>query len=389
MASSFQGFYQGKRVLVTGHTGFKGAWLSLWLRELGARVTGLALDPPTNPNLYEIVRPHAFAEAEHDLRGDIRRLSDVQSVLERSAPEIIFHLAAQPLVRQSYVEPLETLESNVLGTANLLEAVRRRGKACTVVVVTSDKCYENREWEFAYRENDPLGGHDIYSMSKAASELVAAAWRRSFFQASPQRAIRMVTARAGNVIGGGDFAADRIVPDAVNALESGQPVPVRNPGATRPWQHVLECLGGYLWLGARLALAQEPGERDRLESAFNFGPGPSANRPVSELITKFLEHWPNGSWQDLSGRNGRQPHEAVRLNLAIDKADSILGWFSVWSFEETVRRTALWYHQRWAGGGAPDPTALLALSLQQLNDYVAAAAARRVAWAVTAPLSPL
>ena len=379
MTSSFGGFYQGRRVLVTGHTGFKGAWLSLWLRELGAVVSGLSLDPPTDPNLYDIVRDRIFADVDagHDGRGDIRDLAVVEHALGEAAPEIVFHLAAQPLVRLSYEQPLDTLATNVMGTAHLLEAVRLRRASCTVVVVTSDKCYENREWEFAYRENDPLGGHDIYSMSKGASELVAAAWRHSFFQTSADAPIRMVTARAGNVIGGGDFARDRIVPDAATALAAGRAVPVRNPFATRPWQHVLECLGGYLWLAARLARAEDGEERRRLESAFNFGPGPGANRPVGELVAEFLRHWPGGKWEDLSGRIGRQPHEAARLNLAIDRADAILGWFPVWAFEETVRRTAAWYYQRASGADA-----LLKLCLDQLSDYTAAAAARRVAWTV-------
>ncbi len=382
MKASFGGFYGGRRVLVTGHTGFKGAWLSLWLRELGAVVSGLSLDPPTDPNLYGIIRPRAFPDdgGGHDERGDIRGIAVVEEAFNRAAPEVIFHLAAQPLVRLSYEQPLETLASNVMGTAHVLEAVRRRGAACTVVVVTSDKCYENREWEFAYRENDPLGGHDVYSMSKGASELVAGAWRHSFFQAAGGTGdVRMVTARAGNVIGGGDFAWDRIVPDAAMALAAGKAVPVRNPHATRPWQHVLECLGGYLWLGARLAKAEDTDERRRLESAFNFGPGPGANRPVGELVEEFLKHWPGGKWDDLSGNIGKQPHEASRLNLAIDKADMLLGWFPVWPFAETVRRTAAWYYQRAAS--PDDGTAMLGLCLDQLNDYTAAGAERNAAWA--------
>jgi CDP-glucose 4,6-dehydratase len=380
-STSFGGFFRGKRVLVTGQTGFKGSWLCLWLRELGATVCGLALDPPTDPNLHAVVRAHVFGDGDGDRRGDIRGLPVVEEALNRTEPQIIFHLAAQPLVRLSYEEPLMTLGTNVMGTAHLLEALRRRNVPCTVVVVTSDKCYENREWEFAYRENDPLGGHDVYSMSKGAAELVAAAWRHSFFQTPAGRGVRMATARAGNVIGGGDFARDRILPDAVAALAAGRPVPVRNPHATRPWQHVLECLGGYLWLAARLALAGEGEERQRLESAFNFGPGPGANRPVSALVTEFLRHWPGGEWEDLSGRIGQQPYEASRLNLAIDKADAALGWFPVWPFEETVRRTAAWYHQRVSAQGKSGPPELLKLCLQQIEDYTAAAAARRAPWA--------
>lgn len=381
MPFPFADFYRGKRVFVTGHTGFKGAWLCLWLRELGANVAGLSLDPPTQPNLYDIIQNHVFAPgSDDDGRGDIRDLATVERALDAAAPEVVFHLAAQPLVRLSYEQPLETLGSNVLGTAHVLEAIRRRRKPCTVVVVTSDKCYENREWEFAYRENDPLGGHDVYSMSKAASELVTAAWRKSFFQAGGGHGqVRMVTARAGNVIGGGDFARDRIVPDAVAALAAGQAVPVRNPGATRPWQHVVECLGGYLCLAARLATVQDGDERLRLEAAFNFGPGPAANRPVSELVTEFLRHWPGGRWEDFSGYSGKQPHEAARLNLAIDKADAVLGWSPAWPFEETVRRTATWYHQR---STHPDPATLLALCQQQLRDYTETAASKGISWAL-------
>jgi CDP-glucose 4,6-dehydratase len=382
-SSSFGGFYQGKRVLVTGHTGFKGAWLSLWLHQLGAVVAGVALDPPTQPNLYGIVRERVFPGTENaaDARGDIRELSVLEGVLARYEPEIIFHLAAQALVRLSYEEPLATLATNVMGTANLLEAVRRRNLPCTVIIVTSDKCYENQEWELAYRETDPLGGHDVYSMSKGAAELVAAAWRHSFLQTPACQGLRMATARAGNVIGGGDFARDRILPDAVAALAAGCPVPVRNPGATRPWQHVLECLSGYLWLAARLALAPEGEECRRLESAFNFGPGPNANRPVSQLVTEFLRHWPGGKWEDLSGRLGPQPYEAHRLNLAIDKAGAVLGWFPVWGFEETVGRAAVWYHQRAAMGTGQEASAgLLKLCLRQIEDYLSAASLRRVAW---------
>ena len=382
MASSFGGFFAGKRVLVTGHTGFKGAWLSLWLHELGASVAGLALDPPTAPNLYDIVRPHVFPAdgTRQDGRGDIRTLAVLEDALARSEPQIIFHLAAQPLVRLSYEEPLATLATNVMGTAHLLEAVRRRRAPCTVVVVTSDKCYENREWEFAYRENDPLGGHDVYSMSKGAAELVAAAWRHSFFLTPAGSGVRLATARAGNVIGGGDFARDRILPDAALALAAGRPVPVRNPHATRPWQHVLECLSGYLLLAARLAQAQRE-ERSRLESAFNFGPGPGANRSVSDLVAEFLRSWRDGRWADLSGALGPQPYEASRLNLAIDKATAMLGWFPVWPFPDTVRRTVVWYRQ-WASATEPGgASALRQLCLAQIQDYTAAAAAARVAWA--------
>ncbi|HWH69353.1 MAG TPA: CDP-glucose 4,6-dehydratase, partial [Candidatus Sulfotelmatobacter sp.] len=301
----FKDFYRHKRVLVTGHTGFKGSWLSLWLKHLGATVLGVSLPPPTNPNHYEIIKPYAFAD---EIECDIRQAGPLTSAIERLQPEIIFHLAAQPIVRRSYAEPLETFETNALGTANLLEAVRCTELNCILVVITSDKCYENREWEFAYRENDALGGHDVYSMSKGATELVAQAWNKSFFVPNPKLG-PVVTVRAGNVIGGGDYAQDRIMPDCIRALLDKKPILVRNPAAIRPWQHVLECLSGYLWLGARLG--QET-KTSRLASPFNFGPEPSARQPVRRLVEEILKICP-GQWVDGSNPNG--PHEAMLLSL--------------------------------------------------------------------------
>src|SRR5216684_4522702 len=269
----FNEFYKGKRVLVTGHTGFKGGWAALWLNQLGASVSGLSLPAPTNPSLHEILGKATFSR---EIQADIRESDALSSAVASLKPEVIFHLAAQPIVRRSYAEPLETFQTNALGTAHLLEAVRRAELPCLVLVITSDKCYENREWEFAYRENDPLGGHDIYSMSKAATELVAHAWNKSFFIPNPKLG-PVATVRAGNVIGGGDYASDRIVPDCVRALTEKKSILVRNPSAVRPWQHVLECLSGYLWLAARLN--KEP-KTSRLASPFNFGPEPSARQPV-------------------------------------------------------------------------------------------------------------
>src|SRR5713226_458909 len=273
----FNGFYQGKRVLVTGHTGFKGGWISLWLKKLAAEVWGISLPPPTNPNLHEIIKSHSFAG---EIECDIRNLDALAAAVRKVRPEVIFHMAAQPIVRRSYTEPLETFQTNAVGTANLLESVRRAERNCILIVITSDKCYENKEWEFAYRENDPLGGHDIYSMSKGATELVAQAWNKSFFIPNPKLG-PVVTVRAGNVIGGGDYAQDRIVPDCVRALIETKPILVRNPVAVRPWQHVLECLSGYLWLAARLS---QESKTSRLASAFNFGPEPSARQPVRRLV---------------------------------------------------------------------------------------------------------
>ncbi len=370
----FADYYNGKRVLVTGHTGFKGAWLALWLQQLGSKVAGFSLDPPDPfPSLYEVVRPGLYADGS-DLRADLRDAAAVARAVDAVDPDIIFHLAAQSLVRKSYEDPIGTFQTNAVGTAHVLEAVRHRGKPCVVVIVTSDKCYENREWEHAYRENDALGGHDPYAMSKAASELVTASWRRSYFNLT-KTGIRVASARAGNVIGGGDMAADRIIPDCVRALAQGQRVAVRKPMATRPWQHVLECLSGYLWLGSRLGLAGAA-EAELLASAFNFGPNPNANRAVGELVSKFVDYFPGGGWDDLSHQQRGEPHEASRLNLAIEKAGALLGWFPAWTFEESVRQTAIWYRRQLEEMNAATPgsgVGLREFSQQQISDYVAEA----------------
>ena len=363
----FNGFYQGKRVLVTGHTGFKGGWVSLWLKQLGAAVWGVSLPPPTHPNLHEIIKSHAFAG---EIECDIRRLDALAAAVKKIQPEVIFHMAAQPLVRRSYIEPLETFETNAVGTANLLESVRRAELNCIVIVITSDKCYENREWDFAYRENDPLGGHDIYSMSKAATELVAQAWNRSFFIPNAKLG-PVATVRAGNVIGGGDYAQDRIVPDCVRALIEKKPILVRNPSAIRPWQHVLECLSGYLWLAARLS--QEP-KTSRLAGAFNFGPEPSARQPVRQLVEEILAVWP-GEWVD--GSNPNSPHEATLLSLAIEKAGALLGWYPTWEFTEAIQRTVAWYYER----HAIQNRNMLQYSVGQIAEYFKAAQKKDLPWA--------
>src|SRR5215471_19007684 len=288
----FNGFYQGRRVLVTGHTGFKGGWISLWLKKLGAAVHGLSLPPPTNPNFHEIIQSYAFAS---ETECDIRSLDALAAAVKEIRPEVILHLAAQPIVRRSYAEPLETFHTNAVGTANLLESVRHAELKCVLLVITSDKCYENREWEFAYRENDALGGHDVYSMSKGAAELVAHAWNKSFFLPNPKLG-PVATVRAGNVIGGGDYALDRILPDCIRALMANKPILVRNPSAVRPWQHVLECLSGYLCLAAGLG---GEGKNSPLASPFNFGPYPASNQPVRRLVEEVLKVWP-GQWTDAS-----------------------------------------------------------------------------------------
>jgi CDP-glucose 4,6-dehydratase len=394
----FGGAYRGKRVLVTGHTGFKGAWLAEWLLALGADVAGLALPPPTSPALFDQLV--LAGRLRHEV-GDIRDLATVRRVVEDFRPEFIFHLAAQSLVRLSYDQPVETYATNVLGTVHVLEAVRLAGRPCVVVAITTDKCYDNKEWVHGYREEDPLGGHDPYSSSKGAAEIAIAAYRRSYFS-GPDRPVRLASARAGNVVGGGDWAPARLVPDCIRALQRGETISVRNQTATRPWQHVLEPLSGYLWLGARLNGA--PLSRGKVESlqgaapptpqplnpstsrflnpptfepalcsAFNFGPALTSNRTVAGLVQEILRHWP-GRWEDRS--DPRAVHEARLLNLATDKAFHLLQWQPVWSFEPTIARTVAWYRQVVA-----DPGAAPALTTAQIADYTAAAQADGVPWA--------
>jgi CDP-glucose 4,6-dehydratase len=351
---------------VTGHTGFKAGWLGLWLKHLGASVWGIGLEPPSHPNLYEVVGKAAFDNASS---CDVRRLDDLKQAMMKAAPDVVFHMAALSLVRESYRAPTATFETNCLGTMNVLEAVRQLELPCAVVVVTSDKCYQNRSWEYGYRENDPLGGHDVYSASKAGAEIVVDAWRQSFFAVNPKLG-PVASARGGNVIGGGDYAQDRIVPDCIRALLAGQPIPVRNPGATRPWQHVLDCLSGYLWLGACLAKAPKDSP---LASAFNFGPGVQANLPVSALVDEILKTWP-GRWQDHS--DPKAPHEAQKLNLAIDKAAALLGWMPTWQVADAIQQTVSWYHQRHVLKHAD----MVGFTLAQIDNYAAASRKRGVAW---------
>jgi CDP-glucose 4,6-dehydratase len=299
----------------------------------------------------------------------VRNLDALAAAVREVRPEVVFHLAAQPIVRLSYAEPLETFHINAVGTANVLEAVRRAELPCVVIVVTSDKCYENREWEFAYRETDNLGGHDPYSMSKGAAELITQTWNKSFFKPNPKLG-PVVTVRAGNVIGGGDYAADRIVPDCVRALLAKKPIAVRNPSAVRPWQHVLECLSGYLWLAARLG---KETKASPLVGPFNFGPQTSSRQPVVKLVTEFLKHWP-GKWEDKSDPNSL--HEAALLSLSIEKASALLGWYPCWDFGETIQRTALWYQKRHESSHAD----MLGFSSAQIDDYCKAAKEQDLSW---------
>ncbi|HXI71572.1 MAG TPA: CDP-glucose 4,6-dehydratase [Verrucomicrobiae bacterium] len=361
----FGDLYQGRTVWLSGHTGFKGAWLAQWLVHLGARVHGFAQPPATTPSVFEQLG--LASKIGHEI-ADVREADAVKKSLLRVQPDFVFHLAAQALVRYSYQHPLETYATNVMGTAHVLEALRSLEKPCAAVIVTTDKCYENREMDYAYAEEDPLGGHDPYSSSKGAAEIVTSAYRRSFFGKSP---VRIASARAGNVIGGGDWALDRIVPDCIRALQRGEAIPVRNPAATRPWQHVLEPLSGYLWLGAQLH--QPSTLNSQLAGAFNFGPDQEANRNVGDLVAEVLKSWP-GRWDDQSNPNA--VHEAKLLMLSTAKARRVLRWQPTWKFETAVARTVAWYR-----GVNENAAAAENLTLQQIAEYEANARAANSAWA--------
>jgi CDP-glucose 4,6-dehydratase len=347
-------FWQGRHVFLTGHTGFKGAWLTLWLTSLGAKITGYALAPESGA---------LFSAAElgdgitHHI-ADIRDAGMLAVRMAEAKPDVVFHLAAQPLVRRSYREPVETWNTNVMGTIHVLEAMRKLDRPCAGVMITTDKVYENREWHHAYREVDALGGHDPYSASKAGAEIAIASWRSSFMP--PDGRLRVASARAGNVIGGGDWAEDRIVPDCMRALQTGDALRLRNPGARRPWQHVLEPLGGYLLLAEKLFQAANG---SGLASAFNFGPSTASNRTVAELAAEIFRDWPGHVEH---GAEAGAPHEAGELNLAIDKAFHQLGWSPRWDFVRTVRETVHWYRTCPSG---TDAASLRAFTLSQIEAY--------------------
>jgi len=347
--------YAGKKVLVTGHTGFKGSWLGAWLVRLGAEVIGVALDPPSRPSNYEAL---GLNERIKDLRQDVRDSKKLGELIARECPDFIFHLAAQALVRASYADPIGTLSTNALGTASVLEAIRQSAHPVVAVLITSDKAYDNAEWVWGYRETDRLGGKDPYSASKGMAELAIRAYVESYFQGI--EGIRIGVARAGNVIGGGDWAADRIVPDCVRAWAGGDRAEIRNPRATRPWQHVLEPLSGYLVLGAALA---DDGKCHG--EAYNFGPAADQDHSVAELIREFAKHWQNARWTDVS--SGRELPEAGLLKLNCDKAMAQLGWQATLQFEQTVRMTAEWYLHYYRRGREGS---MLDYTLEQIESYM-------------------
>lgn len=348
-------FWRGRRVLVTGHTGFKGTWLSLWLTRLGAEVAGFALAPDTEPSMFRVL---GLAERMDSVIGDVRDSHAVAAVMARVQPEIVIHMAAQPLVRYSYSHPVETYMTNVMGTVHVLEAVRNTASVRAVVNVTTDKCYENREWLWGYRETDAMGGYDPYSSSKGCAELVTSAYRNSYCQ---QAGIALASARAGNVIGGGDWSADRLIPDLIRAFGAGKVVEIRSPHSTRPWQHVLEPLSGYLALAEALA---GDGGKD-FASGWNFGPADSDARPVGQVVEMIRQRWSAGpaEWRDVSG--GNHPHEANLLKLDCSKARALLGWQGAWSLEDALDATVEWYCGHLAGAD------MERLTLAQIDRYEA------------------
>ena len=350
-----QSFWRGKRVFLTGHTGFKGSWLSLWLQHLGAELTGYALQPPTQPNLFEKARVGAGMTS---IVGDIRDGAKLMAAMRDAVPEIVIHMAAQPLVRRSYIDPVETYSTNVMGTVHLLEATRKCASLRSVVNVTTDKCYENREWLWPYRENDAIGGSDPYSSSKGCAELVTAAYRNSYFNAKchAQHQLALASARAGNVIGGGDWAEDRLVPDTLRAFSQGAPVMIRNPHAVRPWQHVLEPLRGYLTLAERLFT-----EGASYAEAFNFGPREDDAKPVEWIVGRLAAKWGDSAVWRLDGVS--HPHEASLLRLDVSKAADRLAWRPALNLEAGLQLTVDWIRGYYNGQDPHD------LTLAQISKY--------------------
>lgn len=343
-------FWKGKRVFLTGHTGFKGSWLSLWLSSMGSIVKGYSLEPPTSPSLFNVAK---ISEKIHSEIGDIRDLEKLKESISIFDPDILFHMAAQPLVRYSYENPIETFEINVIGTANVLEASRNCISLKAIVNITTDKCYENINYDKSYTEEDRMGGHDPYSSSKGCAELVTSSYRRSFIE---QKGVGLASVRAGNVIGGGDWAADRLIPDILKSFEVGEKVLIRSPHATRPWQHVLEPLSGYLVLAQKLFT-----DPLKFSEGWNFGPNEEDAKPVKWIVDKMSSSWPHSSWEI---ETNIQPHEADFLKLDITKAKLNLNWTPTWSLEVTLEKIILW-HRAWLNNEN-----IQKLSIDEINEYM-------------------
>ena len=361
--NSFGNLYKGKTVLVTGHTGFKGSWLTAWLLSLGAKVVGYSAYLPSDPCNFMVCDLRNYIIG---IKGDIRDIGALKRVFLKYKPEIVFHLAAQPIVRSAYDDPKLTFDTNVMGTVNVLESIRTASGVKAAVIITSDKCYQNVEWTWGYRENDRLGGEDPYSASKACAEIACHSYIKSFFTGKDFP--RVSTTRAGNVIGGGDWADARIIPDCVRAWAKGKKAYIRNPNSTRPWQHVLEPLSGYLWLGANLFISgRMHGE------AFNFGPDQKVDKPVKELIKMFVSYWGNAAWKQAQSKIDKR--ESTLLKLSCDKALHLLDWHAVLSFEETVKMTADWYKRFY--GGERD---MYRFTVKQIEKYARLAEKQKLAW---------
>jgi CDP-glucose 4,6-dehydratase len=360
----FESIYKDRRVFVTGHTGFKGSWLCMWLEKLGASVCGYSLAPSTDPSHFEMLNL-----AGESIIADIRDYSRLEKAIHNHQPEVVFHLAAQPSVLVSYEDPVETFSTNVAGTASLLDVIRRASFVKAAVVVTTDKCYENKEWLYAYRESDRLGGHDPYSASKACAEMVVESFRKSFFSAASDGSADtlIASARAGNVIGGGDWTADRLLPDVMRAAASGVDAGIRNPESSRPWQHVLEPLSGYLRLGQRLL-----GQDSHFAGAWNFGPAPGSNLTTGEIVKLAGQYWPAVSYKTAKVANA--PHEAGLLMVDSTKANRLLDWFPVWDINTTIEKTVSWYREYYDEGGRVSTE-------QQIDAYCDDALVAGVAWA--------
>jgi CDP-glucose 4,6-dehydratase len=366
----FRNIYKNKTVFVTGHTGFKGSWLSIWLRELGANVIGYSLEPPSEPNNFNSVK---LLEKITHIHGDVRNLDGLIRVFREYKPEFIFHLAAQPLVRLSYEEPKLTFDTNVGGSINVFEAVRATRSVKVLVNITSDKCYENKEWIWGYRENDPMGGHDPYSASKGCAELAFNAYLRSYFAkaAAKKRQLGAASVRAGNVVGGGDWGMDRLVPDCIRALSRDKIIGIRNPNAVRPWQHVLEPLSGYLWIGA--LLKQKPCQ---YSGSWNFGPDDRCHMSVECVVGRLIQYWGKGSWKDLSDQSA--PHEAKLLKLTCDKAHAELNWYSILNTDECLKMTVDWYRKYYSKCTQED---MYYYSVDQIKSYAKKASQEHLTWA--------